>query len=161
MKLGIISDTHDYLPNIKKAIDLFRLQGIHTVLHGGDFCSPSAVPLFEGLDLHTVFGNNDGDHYRILQKMEQIKGTHHGEFARLSFDGKRIALYHGTQEDITEALIKCGLYDLVVAGHTHEVHNRWEGQTLFLNPGSTHIGEDKATVAIYDTESGEAVIAEL
>jgi putative phosphoesterase len=161
MKIGLISDTHDQVPNIRKTAELFRLQGIKMVLHAGDFCSPFTVPPFSGFELHAVFGNNDGDHYRILQKMEEAGGRHHGEFADLTIGGRRIALYHGTQPGITDALVKCGTYDLVISGHTHNAEIRQEGGTLFVNPGSAHGFEGRATVAVYDTDKGEAVLAEL
>ncbi|MCH8487989.1 MAG: metallophosphoesterase [Candidatus Cyclonatronum sp.] len=161
MKIGLISDTHDHLPHIRKAMSLFRLQGVSTLLHAGDFCSPFAVPELEGFELHAVFGNNDGDAYRILMKMEGIAAEHHAEFADLTFGGRRIALYHGTQEGITEALVKCRLYDLVVSGHTHSPHIKTEGKTMWVNPGSAHGFGERATVAVYDTDAHEAVIAEL
>ncbi len=161
MKIGLISDTHDHVPNIKKAADLFRLQGIKVVLHAGDFCSPFTVPPFEGFELHAVFGNNDGDHYRLLGKMKEIGGRHHAEFASFTFDDRRIALYHGTQQEITDALAKCGTYDLVVSGHTHQASQKKEGNTLVVNPGSAHGFDDEATVAVYDTADNSCTIAKL
>ncbi len=161
MKIGIISDTHDHIPNLKKALDLFRLQGVRTILHAGDLCSPFMVPPFEGFGLHAVFGNNDGDHYRILQKMDDVDGTHHGEFCSLVIDGRRIAMYHGTQPEITDALVKCGTYDLVISGHTHEAVTRKEAETQFVNPGSAHGFDGKATVALFDTQTQKIEIMEL
>ena len=161
MKIGLISDTHDHVTNIRKAMSLFRLQGITTLLHAGDFCSPFTVPEFEGFELHAVFGNNDGDAYRILMKMEAIGAEHYAEFASLTFEGRRIALYHGTQEAISEALVKCREYDVVVTGHTHAAFTKSEGKTLWINPGSAHGFGERATVALYDTQTHEAVIAEL
>lgn len=161
MKIGIISDTHDHIPNAEKAAGLFRVQGIRTILHAGDLCSPFMILPFKGFDLHCVFGNNDGDHLRILKKLAEINGNHHGEFAGLTMGGKRIAIYHGTQPDITSALIKCGSWDLVIAGHTHGSEIRMEGSTTFVNPGSAHGFGKHPTVAIYDTRSNDIQIVEL
>ncbi|MFW6348191.1 MAG: metallophosphoesterase [Cyclonatronaceae bacterium] len=157
----MLSDTHDHIPNTRKAIDFFRVQGVSTLIHAGDLCSPFMVPEFEGFKLHTVFGNNDGDHFRILQKAADIGAAHHGEFARLSFGGRRMGVYHGTQPDITEALVRCGLYDVIISGHTHEAFSKSEGPTLWLNPGSVHGFGKTSTAAVYDTETGKARITEL
>ena len=161
MLLGILSDTHDHIPNARKATEFFRVQGISTLIHAGDLCSPFMVPEFKGFTLHAVFGNNDGDHFRILQKAADIDAAHHGEFARLSFGGRRIGVYHGTQPDITEALVRCGLYDVILSGHTHTAFSKTEDKTLWLNPGSAHGFGNAPTAAVYDTEAHEARIIEL
>lgn len=161
MLLGILSDTHDHISHTRKAVDAFRVQGIKRLLHAGDLCSPFMVPELKGFTLHLVFGNNDGDHYRILQKSADIEATHHGEFARLSIDGRRIGVYHGTQPDITEALVRCGLYDVIVSGHTHAASCEMQGKTLWLNPGSVHGFGEKPSAAVYDTQEHQARIIEL
>ncbi len=161
MKIGILADTHDHVHHIKKAVDLFRLQGIKTVLHAGDFCSPFTVPEFKGFRLHAVFGNNDGDHFRLLSKMKEIGGEHHAEFASLTVEGRKIGVYHGTQPEISKALVKSGMFDLVVTGHTHEAFVSKEGETLWVNPGSAHGFDARPTVCLYDTEKQEARITEL
>jgi putative phosphoesterase len=52
--------------------------------------------------------------------------------------------------------------DIVITGHTHEVVNRREGHQLFLNPGEC-CGwvNDRATVAILDTDGMTAEVCEL
>lgn len=67
MTIGLISDSHDQMPHIKKAVTVFKKEGVELVLHAGDFCSPFTIPPFDGLELKAVFGNNDGDHYLILK----------------------------------------------------------------------------------------------
>lgn len=60
-------------------------------------------------------------------------------------------MYHGTQPDITEALVHCKLYDVVISGHTHTAFSSREQNTLWVNPGSAHGFDDAPTAAIYDT----------
>lgn len=156
MKIAIISDTHDHVPHIKKAVQIMKEKEVDLVIHAGDFCSPFAVLPFRGLNIVGVFGNNDGDVYRILDKFDDIGADHAGEFLDLKEDGLRFAVYHGTQPGITEALIKCGTYDVVIAGHTHEKVLREEGKTLFINPGTAHGFDKEATFVIFDTESRKA-----
>jgi len=70
MKIGIISDTHDNLLQIKKAVDIFNQEKVDLVLHAGDFVSPFTALEFKNLNcsLKGVFGNNDGDKI-LLRKM--------------------------------------------------------------------------------------------
>lgn len=156
MKIGIISDTHDHVGNIEKAVQKFTDEGVDTILHAGDYCSPFTVPPFEGFTLIGVFGNNDGDHYRLMHKFRDIGGEIHNEFHELKLGGNHIALYHGTREPIKNALIRCGTYDLVITGHIHTPVNELHGQTLSFNPGSAHGFGGEATIGIYDTDSGKA-----
>lgn len=158
MNIGIISDTHDHVPHITKAVSLFRSRDVRRILHAGDFCSPFTVPLFEGYEMDAVFGNNDGDHYRLIGKFREFGLAVHNEFFETEIDDCSIALYHGTQPAITNALVKCGSYDLVVSGHTHQVVNEMIGDTRMFNPGSAHGFDANATVAIFDTGTGEPEI---
>jgi len=152
MLLGLISDSHDHVPHIEQAVNIFKQRKVEVVLHAGDFCSPFTVPPFEGLSLKGVFGNNDGDHYLLLQKFDAIKADHLGTFGALEIDGRRIALYHGTDAPVTAALEQCGNYDVVISGHTHERKVEMIGSTLAINPGMAHGFGDEATVALLDTE---------
>lgn len=158
MRIGIISDTHDHTVNTKIALTMLRNLNADIILHAGDFCSPFMVPLFAKWEVHAVFGNNDGDHFRIQLKLSEISGHLHGEFMDKEFGGKRVAMYHGTQQGITDALIKSGTYDLVVTGHTHQAVNELHSGTLHVNPGTVNGLGGAATFAIYDTESGRAEI---
>ncbi|MDD9973593.1 MAG: metallophosphoesterase family protein, partial [Candidatus Poribacteria bacterium] len=37
MKLGVMSDSHDNIPNVKRAVALFNEIGVDLVVHAGDF----------------------------------------------------------------------------------------------------------------------------
>ena len=59
MKIGLISDTHDNIQNIQKAIISFNDKQVRVVIHAGDIVSPEAVEAFDGMRLIGVIGNND------------------------------------------------------------------------------------------------------
>jgi putative phosphoesterase len=136
MKIGIMSDTHDRLDAVEKAIDLFNREKVEHVLHAGDLVSPFVAPKFAKLKakLYIVWGNNDGDKEFIRVKFGEIGITPLGNFATLELDGKKIALLHGTHEEIVGALLRSGTFDVVVRGHNHRAEIR-EGKTLLINPG--------------------------
>jgi len=171
MKIGVISDTHDHLPSVRKAIEMFRERQVEMVIHGGDWVAPF-VPRFikelrPSLDcpIQSVFGNNDGDIYLMLQ-MNRALGwgiEFHKEIFEMEAGGRRIAVYHGTESLITEALIRCRKYDAVFTGHTHQAVNDKIHDTLHLNPGTTSFVRgtqilQEATVAIYNTDLNTAEI---
>ena len=51
MKIGLISDTHDNIGNILKAVDPINDVNIDIILHAGDFVTPSAIEPFAGVKL--------------------------------------------------------------------------------------------------------------
>jgi len=131
--IGVLSDTHDNLGNLRRFLALFRERGVGLVLHAGDFVSPfTAEPFREtGLRLIGVFGNNDGDKLYLTERYrgvgELFAGPHELELA-----GRKILLMH--EPRALEALVASGRYDLVVYGHTHRAEIR-EGWPLVVNPG--------------------------
>jgi len=163
MKIGIMSDTHDRLDAVDKAIDLFNREGVKHVLHAGDLVSPFVAPKFAKLKakLHIVWGNNEGDREFIRVKFGEIGVTPLGNFAALELGGKKIALLHGTHEDVVNSLVKCGSYDVVVRGHNHRAEIV-EGKTLLINPGEVcGYLTGRQTVAILDLTGLEAGIFHL
>ncbi|WP_445664459.1 metallophosphoesterase [Fodinibius sp. AD559] len=153
MIIGLISDSHDHVQNIENAVKIFKERDVELILHAGDFCSPFTIPPFKGFNLKGVFGNNDGDHYLILEKFSEIGATHLGSFGEVIVANRTIALYHGTNMPITEALEQCGKYDVVISGHTHEKRVEFVKNTLAVNPGTAHGFDEEATIALLDTEA--------
>ncbi len=43
MKIGIISDTHDRIDNLHKAITLLQVRGVQILIHCGDLCAPFMI----------------------------------------------------------------------------------------------------------------------
>lgn len=163
MQIGIISDTHDNLTNIRKAVSVFAAEGVQTVLHGGDFCSPFTLAEFKplvdkGAKMYAVFGNNDGDKLLLAQRGEGICSFKDGVYV-LTVEGKRIVLMH--YPDVSEDLLQGGSFDLVVCGHNHRAAIKGEGKVL-VNPGTCagYLAE-RATVAIVDTTDMKAKLVEL
>ena len=161
MKIGIISDSHDRIENIVKAVKLFQKQKVDFVIHLGDYVNRSSVRAFKGVKLIGIFGNNDGDQFRIIKAFEEIGGEIKEDFCELEKDGVKFALYHGKWQEITDALIKCGKYDVVLYGHDHVKSKKKIGDTLVLNPGTAHGFGGKATIAIFDTKTKKSEFFEL
>ncbi len=152
MKLGVMSDSHDNMPNIKRAVALFNEIGVDLVVHAGDFIAPFAIDPLADLNCRVVgvFGNNDGERVILAQRFESI-GEVHPNLASVSLGGKHIAVMH--YPELAIPIAKSGDYDIVVYGHTHKIAIRNE-KSLLLNPGETGgWTTGKATVAVVDVET--------
>lgn len=163
MKVGLMADTHDRIDAVERAIDFFNRAGVEHVLHAGDLVSPFVAPKFAKLKakLHLVWGNNEGDRELVRVKFGEMDVKPLGNFAALELGGRKIALLHGTHEEIVGALLKSGTFDVVVRGHTHRAEVR-EGKTLLVNPGEVcGYLSGRLTVAMLDLAELSAEILEL
>jgi uncharacterized protein len=124
MKLGIISDTHDFFdPQIVK---LFA--GVDHILHGGDIGLPRILLELEQIaPVTAVCGNTDepGFGYRLTEAVE--------------LQGRKFLLHHIVNPHaLTESLNRQIAQErpaVVIFGHTHKPFCETIGGTLFFNPG--------------------------
>ncbi len=172
MKFGIISDTHDHLNAITRAIEIFRAHKVDRILHCGDWVSPYSLGHFGALmadwniPVMSVLGNNEGDYRKIEKINSSLKNPVvfcDVSILQFAVDDNRYAVYHGHDKPTLNALIRSKEYRAVFTGHTHVVRNEMAGKTLVLNPGSTSYFSDGkivdvATVAVYDTSKNSAEI---
>jgi len=165
MLIGVISDTHDNLPMIEKAVKRLNDEKVALVLHAGDYVAPFVIPKFKALNakLIGVFGNNDGDHELLKKRFSETENCEiRGRFAEIDVDGFKIALLHGDEEELLNALINCEYFDAVVTGHVHSLGVRKRGKTLIVNPGEVcGYLSGKSTLALLDTVKREARIIEM
>lgn len=169
MKLGIISDTHDRLDALQKAIFIFAQEQVEAIIHCGDWVSPFTLEFYDAecqkagllVSTYSVFGNNEGDIKRIIERNAKLKQPI--TFAsksvyELQLGDKKIVVFHGHDTAIIESLAKSGVYNLLFHGHTHVIKDEKVGNTRVINPGSTSYTAqskiiDQASVAIYYTDN--------
>ncbi len=162
--IGIISDSHDNLAAIRKAVEFFNKEQVKVVVHAGDIISPFTVRAFKELNpkFYFVFGNNDGDRVTLTKRFEEIGAVSCGDFGDLTIDGLHIALLHGTDETLVKALAKSGDFDVVIRGHTHDPGVRILEGTPIINPGEcSGVLSGKCTVAILEVANLNVEITEL
>lgn len=159
MKLGIIADTHDNVPMIKRAVDVFNRENVDLVLHAGDYVSPFSLEPFFSLecDFMGVWGNNDGDKI-ALNRVGQGKIV---DSPDLQTQGDKKILV-GHHFETLQALILSQEFSLIVCGHTHRPEIRRHGGTLVVNPGEC-CGwlYGKSTVAVTDLKNLTAKMIEV
>jgi uncharacterized protein len=148
MKIGIISDTHDDIENVQRAIDIFNKEDVQYVIHAGDYVFPGVVLEFKRLNakLVGVLGNNDGEKGQLLKAFLEVDGDLKGELGELQINHLKIGIYHGTSSVIKKQLVESGRYSIIVCGHTHRIEPASfktgnfsnDASTLVLNPGTGH-----------------------
>jgi uncharacterized protein len=123
-KVGIISDTHNYLdPRIPH---LFA--GVGHILHGGDIGMPAIILALEQIaPLTAVAGNTDDPGFQYPQ-------TAVVELVGCKFLAHHIVNPHAPT-DLLKARIARERPDVVVFGHTHKPFSEIIGGTRFFNPG--------------------------
>jgi putative phosphoesterase len=146
MKIGIIADTHDNIPKIKKALALFRMRGCEAIVHAGDVIAPFAAKALKALKLpvYAVYGNNDGERKGLADLLDIVDGP------RLIKIADRTILLAHSEAQITPEAAKGA--DLVVIGHTHVAGIKRDQKPMVLNPGEAGGWlYGKASVAVVDT----------
>jgi hypothetical protein len=157
--LGVISDTHDRTPLIRKAVELFNDRKVAAVLHCGDFVAPFSLIPFKELKcpFYAVFGNNDGEREGLKNTFAANGWSLNERPWSFELSGYKIAILH--EPAPLQKLIAEGAHDLIVYGHTHESHFEKKEKTMLVNPGEM-CGWVKgfSTIAIVDMAKRECVI---
>ena len=165
MLIGAISDTHDNLPLIEKAVQALNEQKVGLVLHAGDYVAGFVVPKLAKLNcpLIGVFGNNDGDHELLKKRFSETANcTIHDRFTQITIESYRVALLHGHETELLNAIVDSGYFNAVIHGHSHNLRIEQKGKTLSINPGELcGYLTGKSTIAILDTVKQQARIIEL
>ena len=75
MLAGIVSDTHDRLPMIDRALAVFRERGAEALIHPGDLVAPFAARRLRAWTgpLFVTYGNNDGERAGLKQVLPEIQ----------------------------------------------------------------------------------------
>lgn len=150
MKLGVMADSHENMPMIRRAVEVFNDAGVDLVCHCGDVISPITSREFKDLDAPFVgvFGNNDGDRLFLKKKFRDI-GSFHEEPYEFEVDGKTVCLMHRPLH--VDALVAEGRLDYVFYGHTHNIDVRDTGRPVVVNPGEAGGWiSGRCTVAVVD-----------
>lgn len=171
MKIGVISDTHDRLESLKQAIKIFKENKVAMIVHCGDWASPFVLPYLAKLKVPVkgILGNIKGDLETMFQVNSKLSNPFEIERLKpsliIEIGGRKIFVIHGDDKESLKEAVDSKKYDVVFTGHTHLPSNEKQGKTLVLNPGSTSFVvankiADKASVAIYDTDTNKAKIIE-
>jgi len=138
MLVGVVSDTHNNIKNIKKIICLFNEEQVDLVIHTGDISKASTLEIFSNLNspLVGVFGNND----RIEEGLKEVCEEYNFNFQEpplsLTLEHKKVAVFH--EPELIEGYIKDHQdIDLILHGHTHRYKEETIDGIIYFNPGES------------------------
>ena len=152
MKIAIFSDTHDNLPNLRKALNYLKNHPVKALIHCGDIASWETLKFmasqFTG-PIYACLGNMEINPQDIKLKVKTLKNVEFfPETGQINLANKKIAFTHFPK--IARELAKKQKYDLVFYGHSHFPWQKKLKKTEMLNPGTLAGMFNKATFAIYD-----------
>lgn len=155
--LGILSDTHNNIANLRAALEIFQQRGVQHLIHCGDVTAPSTLEWLAEYRVIYVFGNGDdasGEMREMLLRYDpQNYGglTYNGELG-----GARIAAAHGHLPGSVEDLARSGEYDYVFHGHTHHRRDERIGRARVINPGALGgLHRQERSVCLVDLAAGQ------
>ena len=161
MKIGVLSDTHDNVEEIRKAVNIFKSLNLELIIHLGDYVAPfTAAPFTEAkIPFLGIFGNNDGEKFGLIKAFSSI-GKLYSPPYETSIGKKSFLLLH---DPITlDSYIKSQNYDYILYGHLHKKENKKVGKTRIINPGEVcGILTGIPSVAFIDTERDSVEIIDL
>ena len=158
--VAILSDTHEDIRMISRALRVIKERSPALVVHCGDIISPPVVERFAGLPMRFVFGNNDGERSGLKKKCEELGFPAIEDSITFEFCGKRFFVNHGTRMRVIDEAIESQEYDYVLHGHTHEQRNELIERTRVINPGALYAA-DTFSVAFLEVESGNVEFVEI
>ena len=145
MKIGVISDTHNFLD--PKIHEIFA--GVNHILHAGDIGNASLIAELEAIaPVTAVYGNTD-------------MGLPFKETEVIKLGTRKFLIHHIANplapDDRLKQRIARAQPQVVVFGHTHRTFCETIGGVLYFNPGSA--GKPKfgmgRTVAILHCDAKE------
>jgi putative phosphoesterase len=158
--VGILSDTHEHVRMITKAVRILKQRAPDLVIHCGDIISPPVLEHFSGLPIWLVYGNNDGERSGLKKKCAELGLYGIEDTLTLTHAGKSFFVNHGTRPSTIEEAANSQQYDYVLHGHTHEQRNELRGKTRVINPGAL-FSADSFSIAFLTPETGEVEFVEI
>ena len=134
MKVGVVSDTHNNLANVREIVRLFNAAGVDRVVHTGDITQAKTLDALAGLNapLYGVYGNNDVERQALGASARKHGFVFQDPPLDLIWDGRRIVVVHDPR-DLPETA--AGGAALALHGHTHMRRCERRGDGLVFNPG--------------------------
>ncbi|MCA9948366.1 MAG: metallophosphoesterase family protein [Anaerolineales bacterium] len=157
MRIGVLSDTHNNIGNLRKALQIFREKGITTLVHCGDMANIATAQQMAGFNVIYVSGNTDSPPEAVKDAVWLLDPNHNeiGNVYSGELDGVKIAATHGHLTHELDKLIKTNKYAFVFHGHTHRKRNETIKQTRVINPGALGGARyEPRSIAIVDLVEG-------
>jgi uncharacterized protein len=134
MRIGVVSDTHNHLPNVARVVEILNAAGVERVVHTGDITQPKTLEVLARLaaPLHAILGNNDAGEREGLEAAGAHLGIElAGPALEVVWADRRIVVVHDPRDLETCRVLP----HVVLHGHTHRRTIERTGGRLVFNPG--------------------------
>ena len=150
-KIGLLSDTHGYLP--EKAVDFFK--NCDEIWHAGDIGTMAVIDKLETFaPVKAVYGNIDGAAIRIRTKETILEIVEDVKIAMIHIGG-----YPGRYEKKALDLIRKEHPNIFISGHSHILKIIYDKKhdLLHINPGAAGKfgSHQKITMIRFDCDKAE------
>jgi putative phosphoesterase len=151
VRIGVVSDTHNNLANVRRIVEILNAAGVERVVHTGDVTQAKTLRLLADLcvPLVGVYGNNDE-----REPLAEVAAEAGFEMVEppleLDWCGRRILVVH----DPLDVDRWWSGHDVVLHGHDHRRRIQRDVERLVFNPGESagHL-EGHNAVGIVDLAS--------
>jgi putative phosphoesterase len=139
MKIGVVSDSHDQVENLRRAVKAMNKAGVNVIVHlGDDYDDVKVLSDQKGASIIQVPG--------VFSTYYQEPGTPNRVIEE--WEGVRVLLTHTPEShknDLPNDLkptevVARGEVRLVLSGHSHIPEVKKEGEVVWVNPG--HLKDD-------------------
>jgi putative phosphoesterase len=134
MRIGVISDTHNHLPNTRQIVELLNEAGVERVVHTGDVTQAKTLRVLAELEapLFGVFGNNDLERPDLEAACAELDLHFVDPPLHLHWAERRIVVVHDPLDLHTTLLTEV---DVALHGHDHRHRAEDQEGALVFNPG--------------------------
>lgn len=134
MRIGVVSDTHNNLKNVRRIVELFNAASVARVIHTGDISQAKTLDVLAGLDAPVtgVFGNNDQERESLAAAIARHGMAFVDPPLELTWHARDILVVHDPLE--LEG-VHTPQQHLVLHGHTHRQRIEQRDGQLIFNPG--------------------------
>ena len=133
MRIGVVSDTHNNVTNVRRIVALFNQAGVARGVHTGDITQAKTLELFAELacPLFGVFGNND-ERGPLREVATRLGFKLHGDALELDWADRKILVVHDPR-DLGGRLT--ARHHVALHGHTHRRVVERDKNSIVFNPG--------------------------
>jgi putative phosphoesterase len=140
MRIGVISDTHNHLPNVSRIVELMNAAGVARVVHTGDITQAKTLEAFSRMDapLCGVYGNNDVERKSLDAAAQKLGVELHEPLLELHWAERVIWVAHDPREfevALPAASARREAPALVLHGHDHRYRLETQHGACVFNPG--------------------------
>jgi len=146
LRLGVISDTHNYLDPLIPQL----FADVDHILHGGDIGMPAIIMALEQIAPVTAVAGNTDD-----------PGFQYPPTSFVELGGRRFLVHHIVNPQSLAEPIRTRIArerpDVVVFGHTHKPFSESIGGTRFFNPGyagKSRFGLERSVAILHCGDKG-------